>query len=151
MRHLLALFCLVIALSLAGCSQSNDAASANATDNKNALAPALAAIDGNELLQHIKTLSSDQFGGRAPGTQGEELTVNYLVSQFQKLGLKPGNPDGSYIQKVPLVGITPDPSATLTFSAGGKQQSLKYKDDFVAWTRHVDEHAAINNSDLVFV
>ena len=56
-------------------------------------------------------LSSDEFEGRAPGTKGEELTVNYLVDQFKKAGLKPGNTDGTYMQKVPLVGITPAPGA----------------------------------------
>ena len=51
-------------------------------------------------------LSSDEFEGRKPGTPGEERTVQYLTGEFQKLGLKPGNTDGTYIQKVPLVGIT---------------------------------------------
>ena len=57
-----------------------------------------------------KTLSSDEFEGRGPGTKGEELTVAYLIDQFKKIGLKPGNTDGTYIQKVPLVGITPEPA-----------------------------------------
>ena len=64
-------------------------------------------VDTDAVLAHIKTLSSDEFEGRGPGTKGEELTVAYLTDQFKKLGLKPGNTDGSYIQKVPLVGITP--------------------------------------------
>ena len=51
-------------------------------------------------------LSSDEFQGRVPGSPGEEKTVSYITAQFQKLGLKPGNTDGTYIQKVPLVGIT---------------------------------------------
>src|ERR1700733_6093202 len=65
----------------------------------------LPAIDTAALLAHTKKLSSDEFEGRGPGTKGEELTVNYLVDQFTKLGLKPGNTDGTYVQKVPLVGI----------------------------------------------
>ena len=63
-------------------------------------------IDMAAVLTHTKALSSDEFEGRLPGTKGEELTVAYLVDQFKKAGLKPGNPDGTYIQKVPLVGIT---------------------------------------------
>src|SRR5262245_39460089 len=59
---------------------------------------ALASITGEELLRHVKVLASDQFEGRAPGTRGEELTVNYLIDQFKNYGLKPGNPDGTYIQ-----------------------------------------------------
>src|SRR5215468_9654779 len=64
-------------------------------------------IDTAAVMTHTKVLSSDEFEGRAPGTKGEELTVNYLVDQFKKVGLKPGNTDGTYVQKVPLVGITP--------------------------------------------
>ena len=66
---------------------------------------ALPAIDPAVVLGHVKMLASDAFEGRAPGTPGEEKTVGYLIEQFKKLGLKPGNPDGTYVQKVPLVGI----------------------------------------------
>src|SRR6266540_2227020 len=60
----------------------------------------LPAIDTNALLEHVKVLSSDEFEGRAPGTKGEELSVNYIADQFKKAGLKPGNPDGgTYFQK----------------------------------------------------
>src|SRR4051812_11762565 len=72
--------------------------------------PAIASLSTNDLLQHIKVLSSDEFEGRAPGTPGEERTVNYLVSEFKRLGLAPGNPDGSYIQNVPLVGFRARPT-----------------------------------------
>jgi hypothetical protein len=101
------------------------------------------AIDGNAVLQHIKVLSSDRFEGRAPGTNGEELTVPYWEDQFKKLGLKPGNTDGTYIQKVPMVGITPDPTMTLTFKKRSAEDQLRYLDDFVAWTRHVAPTAAL--------
>ena len=102
------------------------------------------------MLAHTKVLSSDQYGGRAPGTKGEELTVRYLEDQFRKFGLKPGNTDDTYIQKVPLVGITPDP-APLTFASGGQKQTLKWKDDVVAWTKHVAPTASLDGSELVFV
>src|SRR6185295_10158451 len=100
--------------------------------------------------QHTKVLSSDEYEGRAPGTRGEELTVAYLTEQFQKVGLQPGNTDGTFVQKVPLVGITPTP-APLTFKKGSQQQTLKWKDDVVAWTKHVADHASIDNAELVFV
>src|SRR5262249_28866288 len=79
--------------------------------------PALESVSSGDLLRHIKTLASDEFEGRAPGTKGEELTVNYLTEQFKRLGLKPGAPDGSYAQKVPLVGYAPQPS--VSFTVGG--------------------------------
>ncbi len=73
------------------------------------LRSALDSIETEDLLKHIRALSSDEFEGRAPGTTGEEKTVNYLVEQFKRFGLKPGNPDGTYLQQVPLVGITGQP------------------------------------------
>ena len=79
----------------------------------------LPAIEPQPILDRIKVLSSDEFEGRAPGTPGEDKTVAYLEGQFKAMGLKPGNTDGSYIQKVPLVGITVKDSPTLTFAKGG--------------------------------
>src|ERR1051325_5806742 len=67
-------------------------------------------IDASAVLAHVKTLSSDEFEGRAPGSKREALTVAYLIDQFKKIGLKPGNVDGTYVQTVPLVGITPAPA-----------------------------------------
>ncbi len=107
-------------------------------------------IDMDALLAETKRLSSDEFEGRAPGTRGEQLTVRYLADEFKKVGLKPGNTDGTYIQKVPLVGITPSP-ANLVFKKGSDQLTLKWKDDVVAWSKHVADSASIDNSDVVFV
>ena len=107
-------------------------------------------VDTNAVLAHTKVLSSDEFEGRLPGTKGEELTVAYLIDQFKKAGLKPGNTDGSWVQKVPLVGITPTP-APLVFTKGSQQLTLKWKDDVVAWTKHVADVASIDKSELVFV
>src|SRR5580765_5697500 len=107
-------------------------------------------VDIDAVMTHTKKLSSDQFEGRAPGTRGEELSVRYLAEQFQAAGLKPGNADGSYFQPVPLVGITPAP-APLVFRKGGQEQTLKWKDDVVAWTKHVAPSASLQDSELVFV
>src|SRR5687768_9585598 len=74
---------------------------------------ALKSIGSNHLFNHVRILASDEFEGRAPGTPGEELTVQYLVSQFQKIGLQPGNPNDTYIQNVPLRGVTSDPTIAL--------------------------------------
>src|ERR1044072_7781529 len=70
------------------------------------LKPAFDSITANDILQHTKVLSADEYEGRGPGTKGEELTVKYLTEQYQRLGLKPGNPDGTYVEKVPLGGFT---------------------------------------------
>src|SRR5437867_4545317 len=94
------------------------------------LQPALEAITPDGLLAHIKILASDEFEGRAPGTKGEELSVRYIADQFKQIGLKPGNPDGSYVQEVPIAGIKSEPR--MSFPAGDKTTELKYPDDFVA-------------------
>lgn len=109
------------------------------------------AIDGQAVLAHARVLSSDEYEGRAPGTKGEELTVRYLADQFARAGLKPGNHDGTWFQTVPLVGITPDPNTSLTFRKGSARRTLKFKDDFVAWTKRMTETATLDGSGLVFV
>ncbi len=114
-------------------------------------AESLAVIDTATLMRHIRVLGADSLLGRGPGTAGEDKTAAYVEAQFMAMRLKPGNPDGSYTQKVPLVGITVTNSPTLTFAAGGKSATLKWRDDFVAWTKHVAPTAALAKSELVFV
>src|SRR3989441_11256565 len=88
---------LVVFLVLAGCSRG----APNSPD------AGLKLFSADALMKHIRMLSSDQFQGRGPGSKGEELTVKHLEEQFRRIGLRPGNPDGTYVQKVPLVGILP--------------------------------------------
>ena len=149
------LLALITVLAVAACSASSSqpdgtrGATSVAAGNRPALGE-LPDIDADAVLAHTKVLSSDRFEGRAPGTPGEELTVDYLTGEFKRMGLGPGNTDGTYVQQVPLVGITPTP-ATLTFTKGRNHQQLKWKDDVVAWTKHVADTAKIENSELVFV
>ena len=131
-------------------SQTPAASASGAAASPDVPVASLPSIDPNAILDHIKVLSSDKFAGRAPGTPGEELTVNYLVDQFKQLGLKPGNTDGTYIQKVPLVGITASQAKPLTFTKPGHAVGLKWADEVVAWTKHVADTAAIDKSDVVF-
>ena len=113
------------------------------------LEPALEAITPDGLLAHIKVLASNEFEGRAPGTKGEELSVNYITDQFKKIGLKPGNPDGSYTQEVPLAGIKSEPR--MSFAVRDGTIDLKYPDDFIASSARLQPEIKINNSEVVFV
>ena len=140
-------------VAMAACSESKPQPAAHETGpSTSAHVPIgqLPALDINAVLAHTKMLSSDEFEGRSPGTKGEEKTVAYLIDQFRKAGLTPGNTNGTYVQKVPLVGITAAP-APLVLKKGGQRQSLKFKDDFVAWTKHVAETASLVDSEMVFV
>jgi len=134
---------------LAACS-SGETASRSA-DTPEVPAAAVAVLDTATLMTHIRALSDDSMLGRAPGGLGEDRTVAYLEAQFKALGLAPGNPDGTYIQNVPLVAITADPTMMLTVRDKGAVNRLKYRVDFVAWTRHVSPSVAIDNAELVFV
>src|SRR5512132_330528 len=116
---------------------------------KERLHPALETITPDGLLAHIKVLASDEFEGRAPGSKGEDLSVKYITDQFKKIGLKPGNPDGTYTQEVPLAGIKSEPRTS--FVIGDKTMDLKYPDDFVASSARLQPEIKIEKSDLVFV
>ena len=111
--------------------------------------PALQTITSNDLIRHIDRLASDEFEGRAPGSNGEQLTVRYLIDEFKRIGLAPGNPDGSYVHNVSLVGMTAKPSFRI--AAGGKTRELRFPTDYVALTRRVVPEVNVENSDIVFV
>src|SRR5437764_13280699 len=126
------------------------AASLLATDElTERLQPALEAITPDGLLAHIKVLASDEFEGRAPGTKGEELSVKYITDQFKKIGLKPGNPDGTYTQEIPLAGIKSE--SQMSFVVGDKAMDLKYANNFVASSARLQPEIKIAKSDVVFV
>lgn len=114
-------------------------------------AEGIAALDTATLMRHIRVLANDSLLGRQPGSLGEDKTVAYLESQFTTLGIAPGNTDGTFIQKVPLVAITVSNAPSMTFAKGSTTRSLKWRDDFVAWTKHVAPTATLNKSELVFV
>ena len=134
---------------LAACQSANQEQPTENT-SKWADSAAMQAIDAEGFAQHIKTLASDEFMGRMPGTEGETKTVNYLKQEFQKLGLQPGNGD-SYFQEVKMVEITSQPQGTMVVkNKAGKSVSLNYLDDYVALTRRVEEQTKLQNSELVF-
>jgi len=109
-------------------------------------------ISADRMLENIKILSSDEYEGRAPASKGEKLATHFIEAQFKQLGLEPGNPDGTYFQNVPMVGITADPATELVFAspASGKPVTLKYADDFVAWTKRVEPSVSVD-AEMVFV
>ena len=115
------------------------------------LKPALDVITPDALLAHIKTLASDEFEGRAPGSKGEELSTKYIADQFRAAGLAPGNPDGTYVQEVPLAGIKSDSRLQFVVTIGGLPLDLRFGDDFVASSARLQNEIKIDNSDIVFV
>ena len=116
-----------------------------------ALKSAMEGIKPEQILEHIKVLSSDEFEGRGPGTPGEGKTIAYVKGQFQKMGLKPGNPDGTFVQAVPLVGFQAKQVSGSFQTQAGHEVPLSFPDDFVAVSRRMAQKVKVENSDVVFV
>lgn len=106
-------------------------------------------ITTNQLLNHVKVLASEDFEGRAPGTVGEEKTVAYLIRQFETLGLRPGNPDGTFVQNVPLVGVTGEPKGN--YRVGDQRTDLVLPRDCVLWSRRFVPEVSVTDTEMVFV
>ena len=109
-----------------------------------------AAIDPTDFAEHVKTLASDAFEGRGPGTPGEDKSVEYIKSQFERMGLKPGN-NGEWFQTVPMMETTADSTTTVSIDMKGKPHTLKFGDDMVVGTRTGQKEVKIDGSDMVFV
>jgi Zn-dependent M28 family amino/carboxypeptidase len=158
-RHV-AFASLLCASILTACGGEEAAESSNAPAVNPVAAPTQASdpvATGTEAIteaayrRHIEILASDEFGGRAPASPGEDLTVEYLEQNFRRLGLGPANGD-SYIQDVPLNWIEVNNSPDLVINGGdGEDLVLEYASEQVLWTRQQVEEAAIKDSELVFV
>src|SRR6266436_3067921 len=77
-------------------------------------------ISGERIRAHVKFLSSDLLEGRGVAVRGGDLATEYIATQFALAGAKPAGDNGTYFQKVPLVGIEPQPESQLSGSAGEK-------------------------------
>jgi Zn-dependent M28 family amino/carboxypeptidase len=102
------------------------------------------------LHEHIAVLASDEFEGRAPATPGEEKTINYLRSEFEALGIGPGNGD-SYFQSVSVTEITTASDAVLTFSGSNYNAELEYATEMIVGSQQQIPTTSLVDSELVFV
>jgi hypothetical protein len=80
-------------------------------------------ISAERIREHTKFLSSDLMEGRGPGTRGGQLASEYIASQLALAGAKPAGENGTYYQRVPLVGVETSPSATMSATAFGYRSS----------------------------
>lgn len=132
---------IIIALSLALTACSN-----RVKDMENAMT----FINTGDLINYVKILGHDSLQGRRPFTIGEERTVEYLKSEFERLGLKPAF-NGNYFQDVPMVQVDVRPDEAMVFKTKGQKFSLTFKNDFVAVSRRLTDKISLVNSELVFV
>jgi len=156
-REAILVLSLLILLSLVGCGERDapaaQVAAAPAAQPQLTAADAVAAragIEADDLMGHIATLASDEFGGRAPMSEGERLTLDYLEKGFRTLGLEPMFGD-SYRQPVPLVSIEASRDTALTVSGPDGQQHYAYGPQAMYWSPREAEDTGLENSELVWV
>ena len=138
---------LIVAVSLFIHATSSSSAAPAAVEH------AMKMFSGNAMKAHDKFLASDLLEGRGPGTRGDRLAIDYIAAQFQAYGLEPAGDNGSYLQKVALLGITTDPDRTVVSfvkNGGSTIGPLKYLDEFVG-TDLTQKESDTLDSDLVFV
>lgn len=128
---------------LSACSQEPAATTPTEQSNFDAV---YNSITADKIAPPLKTLASDEFEGRLPTTAGEKKTLDFLVSEFKRLGLEPGNGD-SYLQAVELMEITADPDMTMTIG----DHTFDYKTDMVAGSKREQDVVTLTDSELVFV
>jgi Zn-dependent M28 family amino/carboxypeptidase len=136
------------ALALAACEGTPAPGNASAALDIPEIAPAQ--ISEATMKDVTRTLSSDAFEGRAPGSAGEEKTIAYLAERFEAAGLQPGN-KGAWVQEVPLVEITGKNFAPLSVAGKGAPMSFAYGKDWVGATYREQAKTTLNDSELVFV
>ena len=117
-------------------------------------APAVAAIetiDPEHIRQHVRFLSHDLLEGRGTGQRGGELAAEYIGTQFALYGLKPAGDNGTYLQRIPLVGVTPLPQTQFTLAPSkGSEMPLKPLEDYVAYDQTQQPESDVD-ADIMWV
>lgn len=158
-RRLVATTLLVLLSTISGCSsqlteppESKDQRTQNTNQHSTSAERSAPEISTAIMREVTKTLSSDAFAGRAPGSDGEAKTLKLLTEQFADAGLAPGN-SGSWFQNVPLVGITANNVSPLVVTTAGDTASHRfaYGSEMVIGSYRETESINITNSDIVFV
>jgi Zn-dependent M28 family amino/carboxypeptidase len=112
-------------------------------------APASSPIDAERISAITRTLASDEFEGRAPGTNGEAKTIAYLVEKFREAGLEPAGENGTYLQSVPLIRTQLQTSGSISIDRDGKRTALQVPHDvYLSTVRDTD---AIRFADVPMV
>lgn len=111
---------------------------------------ALATITTEDIVHQSKTFGSDEFMGRKPCTEGETITINYLESEYKRIGLEPAV-NGSYFQEVSLMEILNTPDDKLKIEGSGKVFDFDLLTEFAAFSMRAQKEIKINQSELVFV
>jgi Zn-dependent M28 family amino/carboxypeptidase len=112
---------------------------------------ALETINPEHIRWHVRYLAHDLLEGRGTGQRGGDIAAEYIATQFAEYGLKPAGDHGSYMQKVPLVGITTQPETTYSLvPKQGESMNLKPLDQYVAFDQTQQPQSDVD-AEIVFV
>ncbi|HEY1272658.1 MAG TPA: M28 family metallopeptidase [Terriglobales bacterium] len=112
---------------------------------------AMQSINPDRIRAHVRFLASDLLEGRGTGQRGGDIAAEYLATQFALYGLKPAGENQSYLQRVPMAGVTTQPESTFSLvPANGQAIALKLLDDIVA-SNQTEQPESDLNADLVYV
>ena len=107
-------------------------------------------ISPQEIDAHLRFLSSDLLEGRAPATRGGRIAEEYIATQLEAFGVKPGVGDSSYFQRVPIDVVKSDPGTIKVTASGKANANLRFTDDVVVWPGSATDASAAHG-ELVFV
>jgi|SRR5579884_556026 len=107
-------------------------------------------ISGERIRPHVQFLASDLLEGRGVGTRGGDLATEYIAMQFELEGLKPAGDNGTYFQRVPLVGAETLPEARVSATKGDQSVALRWLDDYVGVTNEQKTDVKLDG-DVIFV
>ncbi len=110
-----------------------------------------ALVTESALRAHIRFLADDLLEGRGPGSRGDQIAQLYIATQFQALGLKPGSKEGTWTQRVPLVGVTTIAPKTADFKLGEKTLTLNHYTEMMLTSGQQEKSVKVDASELVFV
>lgn len=141
-------------LLLSGCSEPSESFTATTDDEHISAARELITETG--IMNHVEALAHDSTMGRAPATEGEQMTVDYLIRHFEEMGLEGGMPDGSFIQRVPAIGQQTELNAVMRItdandSDGAALHRFNHLTDMMAWPAAGQEQVNIKDAELVYV
>jgi len=108
-------------------------------------------IDAERIRAHVRFLSHDLLEGRGTGQRGGDIAAEYIATQFALDGLKPAGDNGTYMQKVPMVGTTLSPATTFSLvPAKGSPRDLKFLSEYTAYDETQQAESNVN-ADIVYV
>ena len=145
---------LISAMTVAGYGQSSTGSGKKSVPVSAGLPAAATAamksIDPQHIREHVRFLSHDLLEGRGTGQRGGDIAAQYIATQFALYGLKPAGDNGSFLQRVPLVGVTTQPETTFAIAGEHGEMQLKFADEYVAYDQTQQPTSDVD-AGIVFV